>query len=333
MRINKEINSLCSSCYEVYFLGIGKRSDVLHKRDNLHCFFISGSRKSLLTYLRQTLLVIRLLFSKRIDSIHVINEQHMLFFWPLLFFKHTVLDIFDSLFLKLNIKPESLKLLKFIVYAPVNIILVTDDNRKNMMPLFLKDKIMVLPNYTNYSNFIKNQVKVTRPLTIMFYGWLGINRGGRIIQELLKLNNIDFKIIMYGWFSDEETRLLTSDARVDYRGVVSQKEALEVTSLEADYILCIYEPVNDNNINASPNKIYDAIQIQVPLIANSEVKVSKLIEDLNIGYVLNSYKHFDPSSLLFDLILMKDSYTFSEELKNKFSWEAVEGTLLAAHKI
>ena len=51
--------------------------------------------------------------------------------------------------------------------------------------------------------------------------------------------------------------------------LLSQYEAIKLSE-KVDYIICVYEPKNDNSINASPNKIYDAIQVQTPVIINSE---------------------------------------------------------------
>jgi hypothetical protein len=254
----------------------------------------------------------------------------MIIFWLLLFFKHVVLDVFDSIFLKLNIKPNSLLFLKHIVYAPINKILVTDENRKQLMPKFLHKKIHVLPNYTNYFDENIQTVKDENKVNIMFYGWLGMNRGGRIIKKLLSFEN-DIKVIMYGWFSDEETKKLFGDKRVEYHGVISQKEALMSSYSKADYILCVYDPVNDNNINASPNKIYDAIQTKVPVIINSEVKISKLVNELQIGLVFDSMPDFDPSELYKTLKERKKSFNINNDLKIRYSWENMEQELYNVH--
>ena len=100
---------------------------------------------------------------------------------------------------------------------------------------------------------------------------------------------IGYNIIMLGWFADDECRKLAEHPRVDYRGVIPQAEALEIAATEADYILCLYEPLNQNMINASPNKIYDGIQTETPLLINKEVKAASLVEKLNIGITIPSY--------------------------------------------
>jgi len=140
-------------------------------------------------------------------------------------------------------------------------------------------------------------------------------------------------VIMMGWFSDDGAKELAKHERVDYRGVVPQQQALEVAATEADYILCVYEPINLNNINASPNKIYDAIQASTPLIINAEVKVSSLVSDLNIGIVMPTCFPADYRSLVAELQTKKRLFTFPEGLKQTYTWEHVESKLWTAHQL
>ncbi|MBU1821585.1 MAG: hypothetical protein KKG00_08765, partial [Bacteroidetes bacterium] len=97
------------------------------------------------------------------------------------------------------------------------------------------------------------------------------------------------------------------------------------------YILCVYAPVNDNNINASPNKIYDAIQAKTPVIINPEVKVAEFVRENGIGYTLPRYEEFDYVDVAAQLYEMRDSFVFDQELRERYTWEQVEGVLLQAH--
>src|SRR5690606_30128063 len=278
----------------------------------------------------QFFLVLQLLLTRKINSVHVINEQLMLFFYPLLFFKPTVLDLFDSIFLKKNLPGNKAKILKKIVYAPINKIIVTDNNRLDLMPDFVRAKCLVLPNYPNKIENVPNKKRGN--LTIMFNGWMGCGRGTEIIEGLLNTNR-PIKIIMAGWFSDEHTKKLITrfPDKIDYRGVLPQREALLLTAENADYILCTYAPTNQNNINASPNKIYDAIQLMTPVIINREVKVSTWIKEENLGYIMDSYNTKNYLKLYEDLVDQKDQFNWSDALKDKYTWENVEDVLISTH--
>ena len=154
--------------------------------------------------------------------------------------------------------------IKRLIYAPVTKILVTDQNRKALMPAFTHPKINILENFPNaYKGTIKQNSR-NAPLTILYNGWLGKYRGTEMINKILGVDK-HIRIIMAGWFADEESKQLSHHPQVDYKGVMRQHEAMVLAATEADYILCVYAPNNENNINASPNKIYDAIQTQKPL--------------------------------------------------------------------
>ena len=230
-----------------------------------------------------------------------------------------------------NIKPNSLLWLKYSVYLPANKIIVTDFNRKNLMPNFLLDKIFVVPNYTNYLKEIPSKLRNDN-VTIMFYGWLGMNRGGRIIKKLLSFDN-NLNIVMCGWFSDKLTKNLLEDKRVSYLGVLPQIESLNLVCSLADFILCVYDPINSNNINASPNKVYDGIQTGVPLIVNSEVHIAEYIIKNGLGVVFSSLPDFNEKDLYELLCKRKGTFALNENLKIIHSWENIEEEIYKAHRI
>ena len=331
MRINKELRSL-SKVYEITYVGVGTTNDDSYARDYCKLYYlVIGKRNHPITIIRQFILVTKLL-RRHYDSIHIINEQLMIFFYPLLFRNHLVLDIFDSIFLTLNKGNNRLKWLKRIIYAPVDKILVTDQNRKTLMPEFTHPKIRILENYPNrYTEPIKKNPDPEK-ITILYNGWLGLNRGTEVIQKILALNR-NVHVIMAGWFADKASKELAGHPQVDFRGTMSQQEALKVAAEEADYILCVYAPLNENNINASPNKIYDSIQTHTPVIINSEIRISSFVSENKIGVVINEYNFKNAGALVDELFRNKNTYTFSREITEKYVWENIEDILIEAHQV
>ncbi len=331
MRINKELHTL-SQIFEITYLGVGTTNVDSYAREYCKYFYlVVGKRNHPATILKQFLLVAKLL-RKNYSSIHIINEQLMIFFYPFLFRKHLVLDIFDSIFLTLNKSKNKWRLLKKIIYAPVNIILVTDSNRKTFMPDFVQHKVQLLENYPiKFTNsIIKNSEK--NKVTILYNGWLGNSRGTELVQKILSANR-NVKIIMVGWFADEESRELISNPSVEYRGIMSQANALNIAAEESDYILCVYAPKNDNNINASPNKIYDGLQTRTPVIINAEIAISNFVKENGLGIVIEKYEVEDINNLIDELFARKNTFEFNPEMADEFTWEKIEGVLIKAHQI
>ncbi|HET7115938.1 MAG TPA: hypothetical protein VFI29_05580, partial [Hanamia sp.] len=332
MRINKEVSTLYKHS-KVIFLGVGDKTKCYLAKYCTEVILIQGKRNSIPVLIKQILIFIKLLITRKIKSIHIINEQLYIFFYPFLFFKYTVLDLFDSIFLRENKSGEKRRWLKMLLYWPANKIIVTDENRHYLMPESLRGKCIVLPNYPEYFSS-KDEKEKSGSLRILFNGWMGLNRGTELVEGLLK-TSLSLKIYMAGWFSDDYTRNLVNyyPGTIEFLGVIPQHAALELAQTKADYILCVYAPINENNINASPNKVYDAIQTSTPLIMNAEVKISSWVKEKEIGFIIPRYDVVDYTSLYHNLQKAKNTFSFKGELKHTYTWESVEGNLLKAHQL
>ena len=332
MRINKEIKSLHMH-FEVIFIGMGLTNENCYIKDLCkEIYIVIGSKKNLFTFLKHFFIVIKALLKHKINSIHLINEKLVLIYYPILFFKYSVLDLFDSVFLLSNMSKNKGLLLKLFIYAPINKIIVTDKNRYDLMPNILKRRLLILPNYPN-KMIATSKKTASKNLRIMYFGWMGLGRGTEIVEGLISIDP-NIKVYMAGWFSDKYTEQIIQKypLQIEYLGVIKQNKALDFSSKNADYILCVYRPTNDNNINASPNKIYDAISIDTPIIINSEVKISSWVIENKLGYVIDEYLVSDFMKLKIDLQDFKHSYVPPKLLKDELNWENCQEILWEAHK-
>ena len=330
MRVNKELRTL-SQVAKVSLVAVGPDLSQYYAADSVHTLhFVAGDRRSPCTLFRYFFTCVRLLLTQRYDSVHIINEPQLLVLWPFLWWqKRVVLDLFDSIFLRKNRPGNRSKGLKRAVYAPVDRTLVTDQNRLGLLPDFLKKQALVVPNYPYELSDPPRKARSPH-LTLMYYGWLGELRGTETARELLAADP-NVHLLMAGWLADDTSRALAQHPRATWLGVLPQAEALRIAAEQADYILCVYAPTNDNNINASPNKIYDAIQTNTPVIINAEVKVSDFVQVNKIGIVLDQYRPADYISLSKVLFSQRETYEFDDSLRKKYTWKNAESALLTAH--
>jgi hypothetical protein len=330
MRINKELRTL-SQVASVELVALGPDRTQCYAASSVNTlYFVEGERSSKGTLLRYFLTCMSLLLRRQYHSVHVINEPQLIALWPFVWAqKRVVLDLFDSIFLRKNKPGNQWLWVKRGIHAPVSQLIVTDENRVNLLPNFLKKGAHILPNYPNQIVDFPDK-KRSSYLTIMYYGWLGELRGTQTIRELLAADP-DLRVLMAGWVADEPSRTLSQHPRIKWLGVLPQAEALRIAAEQADYILCVYAPVNDNNINASPNKIYDAMLTRTPVIMNAEVKVSAFAQEQQLGYVMPSYACADYALLAGELIKHRDAYTFDPVLCQNYTWEQVEDVLLKTH--
>lgn len=332
MRINKEVRTL-SQLGSVTMVAIGSHPSQCYAKAHVsRLHFIQGSRKSPWGLVRYFTTCIRLLLFSHYHSVHIINEPQAIVLWPFLLRQNVVLDLFDSIFLRRNQPGNQRKLLKRLVYAPARTLLVTDEKRLELLPDFLKAKASVLPNYP-YRMPVVPEKDPPNPLAILYYGWLGEKRGTETIRNILAADP-NLRVLMAGWIADQASHDLTRHPRVEWMGVLPQNQALWLAAERAHYILCVYAPVNHNNIHASPNKIYDAIQTRTPVIINQEIKVAGFVAEQKIGYIMPCYD-LGPEryqTLVRDLHAQVGKFNFPETMRNAYTWEEIEGVLLEAHR-
>ncbi len=328
-RINKEIRTLARD-FDVDYVGIGQSDGRSFVKEYCRSFkIVRGGHKNPLVFLKYGFRVSKTYCFRRFDSIHIINENLLLVFLPFLFWRRRklVLDVFDSIFLRSG---KRLGWLRDLCYQLPKRIIVTDDNRKSLVPIQFHAKTVVVENFPY--RFAGNIAKTSQPdeLVIFYNGSMSRSRGTDLLQQLLETDR-RVSVKMAGWIYDQPTRQLAQHPRVEFLGVLTQQQSMELAA-HCDYILSLYEPINENNINASPNKIYDAIQVSTPVIINREVKIAAFVEQNQIGYVLDSFYADDYPKLVEELVYRKKNYRFSEKLGNRFTWEAVENKLVNAHQ-
>lgn len=328
-RINKEINTL-SKEFDIDFIGIGLDGKTFAKSYCKNFYLINGSRKSLWSWIKLTIKVYQLAISHRYKSMHLINEQLVVLLYPICFFKYSVVDLFDSFFLKTSYRGWYIELMRRLLFTPMNKIIVTDDNRKSLMPEYLQKKIVVVENYPNLFSFDKGDTGVLNSKTVLFYtGWMGKGRGTDLVKRMIETYD-DIELWMAGWFADEETKQLSENSRVKYWGVLPQSETMKLAA-KADFILCLYAPIHDNNINASPNKIYDAIQVKTPVIINNEIKVAKFVKEHSLGIIIPEFELDDLVEFHDELVSKKGMFSFDDQLKHDFCWEKIDKKLVECH--
>jgi N-acetyl sugar amidotransferase len=169
-------------------------------------------------------------------------------------------------------------------------------------------------------------------IKIYVSGSLSLTRG---LRELLVAVDLieNVEIVCAGWIFDDYARdIFLKHSKVTYLGVISARRSLEIAAT-CDAIFAFYSPTTINNIQASPNKIYDAMSVGRPVIINSETLVSKWVIEKGIGF---SSPYLDKQSLaaIIGMLFYHRSqlYVFSKNAHNLFStgysWASAETELM-----
>jgi glycosyltransferase involved in cell wall biosynthesis len=247
-----------------------------------------------------------------------------------------ICDLYDSLPLRV---PGALPRLLFRAVASVahhqsDRIIVTDDNRRALLASRYQPRVTVLPNYPRLADATQADTSPSGPTRILVAGQLLPQRGlGQLLAACQELEGIEL------WCAGEAISPWVRDVFLRspltrYFGVLPQPRVLAL-SQACDAVFCFYAPLTPNDINASPNKLYDAMMVGRPVIINAETRVARFVAAHELGYVV---RYDDTDGLRMVVRSLRDARltlpAFARRAtalsRARYSWEAVAPRLMAA---
>jgi glycosyltransferase involved in cell wall biosynthesis len=348
-RISKECKSLKRHGHDVLFLGWDRNPDK-NKPDPMpgikkHIYVTAAqqgkSLRAFFHFLRYWAFIASTLLRERPGAVHAVNEEMafiVLALKPVLGFR-LVCDIFDSISLRYAH-------LKFPLNIPVKIVcglawmcsdalLLTDERRAGRLPEYRR-KIRIVANYPeDPGSELMSKTKVADNVIRLYVGGtLYRERGLRQLMRLMDMNP-DVRAVCAGWVYDDQAREFIVHPSVQYLGVLTPADSL-ATAAGCDAVVALYDPCNQNNVWASPNKIYDAMCIGRPVLLNRETHISAWVQAENIGYICE-YDNVGELNNAMDLLRTgkAESHLTAARIRKVFergySWGQAEKELFAAY--
>ncbi len=126
--------------------------------------------------------------------------------------------------------------------------------------LWYLPRVTVLPNYPRLSDAVHTGTFPSGPTRILVAGQLLPQRGlGQLLDACQGLKGIEL------WCAGQAIspwvrEVFLRSPLTRYFGLLPQPRVLALTEA-CDAVFCFYEPLTPNDINASPNKLYDAMMV------------------------------------------------------------------------
>ncbi len=246
-----------------------------------------------------------------------------------------ICDLYDSLPLRVsgNLPRLLARAVASVALSRSDQIIVTDENRRALLASRYLPRVTVLPNYPRLSDAVHTGTFPSGPTRILVAGQLLPQRGlGQLLDACQELKGIEL------WCAGQAIspwvrEVFLRSPLTRYFGLLPQPRVLALTE-ECDAVFCFYEPLTPNDINASPNKLYDAMMVGRPVIINAETRVARFVAAHDLGYVVDYY---DTDGLRSVLRSLPDARPNLPEFVRRaaalsqanYSWEAVESRLTA----
>ncbi|WP_053982976.1 glycosyltransferase [Niameybacter massiliensis] len=210
-----------------------------------------------------------------------------------LFGKTVVFDIFDWF-------SDEVKTGKWFIDYPINFMEKLATKLADMTILCEEERIeqiqtiprkyMIIPNIPTVDltgiTCIPN-VKGT-PITIAYVGGFYPDRGLiELLEVISTMPTIQLKIAGFGnvEIEDKAREYAELHSNIEYYGKVEYNKAIEIMQ-SADLLYAMYYTINRNNIYAAPNKFYEAIFLNKPIITTQKTLVGKKVQKHESGYVI-----------------------------------------------
>ena len=165
-------------------------------------------------------------------------------------------------------------------------------------------------------------------------GYVGSLENGRFVQGLIDAVNMttDWWLVIAGKGS---LKLKGADnGKVQHYGHLNLEEARQLMG-RCDLLSVLFEPGNANDYIGTPNRLFEAMAMGVPVVANWNTYSGQITKETDCGFVIDANKF--PLKNLMDYISREPSQLMKKGLKgydawlNKYNWAAQERKLIAMY--
>jgi len=180
--------------------------------------------------------------------------------------------------------------------------------------------------YNNYDE--ENVIIPTKNKFVLYQGVLNPGRGiKQMIRALYFLKNIDLVIIGYGKVENELKQFVKMHKmgkKVFFIGRIPSEKLMNYTK-KASVGMVLEEPFGKSFEFSLPNKLFDFIHAEIPIIASSNIEIKKIVQENEVGLVVDNFepKHIaEKVKLLIDNNELRNRIILNQQkIKNNFYWE------------
>lgn len=193
----------------------------------------------------------------------------------------------------------------------------------------------VIKNFPMKQNIESIDIAKNKKKVILYQGAVNIGRGIKEFIDAMKyIEDAVFQIIGDGDIKKELEEYVIQEnlsEKVKFYGRVSLENLKEFT-LKADLGISLEQGDNLNYYYSLPNKIFDYIQAEVPILASDLPEISRIINENEIGITIDDFSQENISKIVNSIFLNENLiYKWKSNLisiKDNYTWERQEQKLL-----
>lgn len=131
--------------------------------------------------------------------------------------------------------------------------------------------------------FSNKVIQKTKPPFVLFYGGILAPDRGLLACAIAVSQSPDWVFHLYGQGSEFDLLKNTNHPNVFVHEPIPHKELMQYAK-NADLFLAMYDPVYSNNKFTASNKLFEAVQLGIPLLSNTGTSLGETIISLDLGW-------------------------------------------------
>lgn len=188
------------------------------------------------------------------------------------------------------------------------------------------------------SNYLRDKYKINSDKIILLYqGWILEGRGlDTVVTAMKSVDNAVLIIIGDGEYMGHLNELVKAnnlDSKVIFTGLIPYEELSNAT-MSADIGLVLFEDTSISYQNALPNKLFEFIQSALPVITSSQKTMREVVESEDIGIVIEKVNTNELISAIQKLSDCKIREKYKEKalkIREKYTYETQEIEILKVY--
>jgi glycosyltransferase involved in cell wall biosynthesis len=347
-RVKKEINSLTKNNFDVTLISVNSKESFIKNHFILkyNQYFRIHGVKFLVLSIKFLFTIIKCL--KNVDFIHCNDAITLHLGLAAKFLKPKVKLIYDSHELGSKRVGSKLSNLYFFLIEKISLRFV--DKTINVSPSiaqWYEDKykiprpliVLNCPPKANAfykKNIFREKFGISETSKIFLYqGGFSKGRGiPHILEAFKKLDKNKYSVVFmgYGPMDLEIQNASKTYSNIFFHKAVSQNELMDYTS-SADWGLVLIENYCLSYNYCLPNKLFECIQAEIPIIASNLLELSNLVSTWKLGVVAEQINEMGLINAIkkTDSINPHDLLPNLKNAKNLYCWEMQEKVLLSAY--
>lgn len=150
-----------------------------------------------------------------------------------------------------------------------------------------ESKVVYMPNIPDLQYFKEYKKNANKEFTVGFIGFVRYKKQMKLLIEAAEKSKT--KVLFAGDSLDDEIKSLANKSKyVEYYGKYNYNEEIAELYSKCDCIYSVYD-ISYNNVKyALPNKLYESIYCELPILVAEGTYLGELVERWGVGIKVNS---------------------------------------------